>query len=285
MSLAPGSYVGVYEILAPVGSGGMAEVYRARDPKLRRQVAIKVLPPALAQDPDRLSRFERVAQAVEALSHPNILAIHDYGRDGGIAYVVMELLDGRSLRDVLDAGRLPRWKAMNCAAQIAKGLQAAHAQGIVHGDLKPENVFVSAANQAKIVDFGLADVGAVMGSLEYMAPEQVRGESSDHRADIFAFGRVLDEMLCGKRALAGASSGDAMHAVLSSAPRDLTTLSSVSGPLLRLVTRCLESSPAARFQSTSELVIALDEAAAPRPPETRSATPIARSSRWFARWF
>jgi TolB-like protein len=279
MRLTPGSYVGVYEILAPLGAGGMGEVYRARDPKLRRQVAIKVLPPAFAADPDRLARFEREAQAVAALSHPNILAIHDYGRDGDVTYAVMELLDGHSLRETIDAGPIPRWKTMDCATQIAKGLEAAHARGIVHRDLKPENVFVSAANHVKILDFGLAasrgsrsettqaetlegaaHSGVVMGTPGYMSPEQVLGDAVDHRSDIFSFGCILYEMLSGKRAFLGASSLDTMHATLHSEPRDLSTLPNVPESLVRIVARCLEKAPASRFQTASDLVFALSNA-------------------------
>jgi serine/threonine-protein kinase len=278
MSLSPGSHVGAYEILAPLGAGGMGEVYRAHDPKLRRHVAIKILPSAFARDPERLARFEREAQAVAALSHPNILAIHDYGTEGGITYAVMELLDGHSLREMIDAAPLPRWKAMSCATQIAKGLEAAHARGIVHRDLKPENIFVSAAGHVKILDFGLAanrgvapaeathvettdaatSAGAVMGTAGYMSPEQVRGDTVDHRSDIFAFGCVLYEMLSGRRAFQGESSIDTMHATLRSEPRDLGTLTEVTTPLARIVERCLEKAPDARFQSASDLVFALE---------------------------
>lgn len=250
MALAPGSYVGVYEILARLDAGGMGEVYRARDPKLRRQVAIKVLPPAFADDPDRLARFEREAQAVAALSHPNILAIHDYGREGDITYAVMELLDGHSLREMIDGGFIPRWKVIDCATQIAKGLEAAHARGIVHRDLKPENVFVSAANRVKLLDFGLASApaGVAPNAAEYMSPEQIRGEPVDHRADIFSFGRLLHELL----------RGDA------------------SDPLAGVVERCLEKTPAARFQSATDLLLALSAA---------TATPAERSRGRFAALF
>jgi TolB-like protein/tetratricopeptide (TPR) repeat protein len=278
MGLAAGSRVGVYEILAPIGAGGMGEVYRAHDPKLRRHVAIKILPSVFALDPERLARFEREAQAVAALSHPNILAIHDYGTDQGLAYAVMELLDGHSLRELIDAGPLPRWKAVSCGTQIAKGLEAAHARGIIHRDLKPENIFVSAAGHVKILDFGLAAsrgavpahathaettdggtrAGAVMGTAGYMSPEQVRGEAVDHRSDIFSFGCVVYETLCGKRAFQGESSIDTMHATLRSEPRDLSTLTDVSAPLARIVERCLEKAPEARFQSASDLVFALE---------------------------
>ena len=249
MSLVPGSSVGGYEILAPLGAGGMGEVYRARDPKLRREVAIKVLPAAFAADADRVARFEREAHAVAALSHPNILAIHDFGTDRGITYAVMELLDGHSLRDAIGTSPMPRWKTIDYATQIAKGLEAAHARGIVHRDLKPENVFVSTAGHVKILDFGLAAnrapahantsdaetatvegataAGAIMGTAGYMSPEQVRGEAVDHRSDIFSFGCVVYEMLSGTRAFQGTSSIDTLHAILHSQPRDLSTLTAV----------------------------------------------------------
>jgi serine/threonine protein kinase len=163
MSLAPGSRLGVYEVIAPIGAGGMGEVYRARDSKLRRDVALKVLPAAFASDPDRLARFEREAYAVAALSHPNILAIHDFGRDNGISYAVMELLEGHTLREALANGALPRRKALDYGRQIAQALAAAHARGIVHRDLKPENVFVTTGGHVKVLDFGLASDAAGCG--------------------------------------------------------------------------------------------------------------------------
>jgi serine/threonine protein kinase len=264
MSLTPGSCVGVYEIVARLGAGGIGEVYRARDPNLRRQVAVKVLSPAFASDPERLSRFEREAVALAALSHPNILAIHDLGRDGDLTYAVMELLNGHSLREVLDAGPpLQRWRTMGCATQIAQALEAAHARGIVHRDLKPENVFVSAANHVKILDFGLAatPAGAVMNTPGYLSPEQVRGETVDARTDIFSFGCVLYEMLCRKRAFHGPSSDETVHAILHSDPPNLATLSHASEPLGRIVARCLEKAPDARFQRASDIVLALSGAA------------------------
>jgi TolB-like protein/tRNA A-37 threonylcarbamoyl transferase component Bud32 len=292
MSLVPGSFLGGYEILTPLGAGGMGEVYRARDPKLRRHVAIKILPAAFATDPDRVARFEREAHAVAALSHPNILAIHDFGTDRGIMYAVTELLDGQTLRDAISAGPMPRWKAIDCATQIAKGLEAAHARGVVHRDLKPENVFVSASGHIKILDFGLAASraparseaaeaetatvggatapGAVMGTAGYMSPEQVRGETVDHRSDIFSFGCVVYEMLSGKRAFQGPSSVDTLHATLHSEPRDLSTLTGVHDTLVRIVGRCLEKAPEARFQTASDLVFALGAVTATPPASPRA---------------
>ncbi len=271
--LTAGARLGPYEILSSLGAGGMGEVYRARDPKLRREVAVKILPAAFAADPDRVARFEREAYAVAALSHPNILAIHDFGTDAGVTYAVMELLEGQSLRDAINAGALPRRKAVDYAAQIASGLGAAHARGVVHRDLKPENVFVSAGGHVTILDFGLAanradgahadttagatHAGAVLGTPGYMSPEQVRGEPADYRSDIFSFGCVLYEMLSGTRAFQGASSIDTLHATLRSEPRDLFTLPDIPLSLTRIVSRCLEKAPVERFQSASDLVFAL----------------------------
>src|SRR5450755_1381244 len=221
MTLTAGTRLGPYEILAPLGAGGMGEVYRARDSKLDRDVAVKVLPESVAADPDTLARFEREAKAVAALSHPNILAIFDFGTHEGTAYAVTELLEGETLRGKLDSGPIAQKQAVDYALQIARGLSAAHEKGIVHRDLKPENVFVSKDGHVKILDFGLAkkveavaaqeqtsaptgsrhtEPGTVMGTMGYMSPEQVRGLPVDHRSDIFSFGAVLYELLIGKRA-------------------------------------------------------------------------------------
>ncbi|MBA3641236.1 MAG: serine/threonine protein kinase, partial [Acidobacteria bacterium] len=206
-SLAAGARLGPYRILDKVGEGGMGEVYRARDTRLEREVAIKILPPQLAQDADRRARFEREARAVAALSHPNILAIHDVGEDGGTTYAVTELLEGGTVRQRIAAGAVTPRKAVEIGVQIANGLAAAHARGIVHRDLKPENIFLTRDGRVKILDFGLAaqlatptadsptigggtEPGMVLGTVGYMSPEQVRGERVDHRADIFALGAV-----------------------------------------------------------------------------------------------
>src|ERR1700694_938384 len=207
MTLAAGTLLGPYEILSPLGKGGMGEVYRARDKKLDREVAVKVLPQSVAADPDTLARFEREAKAVAALSHPNILAIHDFGNQDGIAYAVMELLEGETLRGKLDAGPITQRQAVDYALQVVKGLSAAHEKGIVHRDLKPENIFVGQDGHVKILDFGLAkrvepvapgketsaptdsgftSPGTVMGTVGYMSPEQVRGLAVDHRSDTFS---------------------------------------------------------------------------------------------------
>src|SRR5215467_11978211 len=219
MTLSTGARLGPYEIVSPLGAGGMGEVYRARDAKLERDVAIKVLPSHLTSDPTALARFEAEAKAVAALSHPNILAIHDFGKADGVSYAVTELLEGETLRDKLDAGAVSQKQAVDWAQQIARGLSAAHGKGVVHRDLKPENVFVTSEGHVKILDFGIAKrvekaeeqtsaptgskrtaPGTVMGSVGYMSPEQVRGLPVDHRTDIFSFGAMLYEMLSGRKA-------------------------------------------------------------------------------------
>jgi hypothetical protein len=256
----------------------MGEVYRARDPKLNRDVAIKILPEALATDPSALARFEREAQAVAALSHPNILAIHDFGQQGDTAYAVMELLEGETLRARLAHGALPARKAVELAVQIAEGLAAAHEKGIVHRDLKPENVFVTHEGRAKVLDFGLAKKtgpasgpdagtqlatghtgpGTVMGTVGYMSPEQVRGETVDHRSDIFSFGAVLYEMLTGRQAFGRETATESMTAILKEDPPEIAaTGSSVSPVLQRIVQHCLEKRPGERFQSARDIAFAL----------------------------
>jgi len=281
MPLIPGARLGPYEILAPLGAGGMGEVYRARDPKLNRDVAIKILPEALAADSVALARFEREAQAVAALSHPNILAIFDFGRQGETAYAVMELLEGETLRARLDHGALPVRKAAELATQVAEGLAAAHEKGIVHRDLKPENIFVTHEGRAKILDFGIAkragvagesganvetslahtSPGTVLGTVGYISPEQVRGEVVDHRSDIFSFGVVLYEMLTGRRAFQGATPADTMSAILKEDPPELATAASGTSPspaLQRIVQHCLEKKPGERFQSARDIAFALE---------------------------
>ena len=217
MALNSGMKLGPYEILSPLGAGGMGEVYRARDTRLGREVALKILPESFAREPDRLHRFEQEARAVAALNHPNILAIFDTGQENGSPYLVSELLEGETLREILDGGALPQRKAIDYGVQMAQGLAAAHEKGIVHRDLKPENIFVSKDGRVKILDFGLAKLaqsgpvsdsvtlthshtaaGVVLGTASYMAPEQVRGGGVDARTDIFAFGAVLYEMLSGQ---------------------------------------------------------------------------------------
>jgi len=276
VSLAVGSRLGAYEILAPIGAGGMGEVYRARDGKLGRDVAIKVLPDRVASDPEALARFEREARATAALSHPNILAIHDFGRQDGLAYAVTELLEGETLRERLSAGPLPARKGIDVAVQVAHGLAAAHDRGIVHRDLKPENLFLTRDGHVKILDFGLArrvdaladdteaptpphtEPGAVLGTVGYMSPEQVRGEGADHRSDVFSFGVVVYEMLAGTRPFRGASAVEAMSAILKEDPAPPSQVrEGVSPEVDRVVLHCLEKRPEDRFQSARDLVFDL----------------------------
>ena len=277
MSLSPGTRVANYEIVAAIGAGGMGEVYRARDPRLDREVAIKILAAELARDPGALARFEREAMSVARLSHPNILAIYEFAQEEHTAFVVTELVEGETLRARMQSGALPPRRAVGYALQIAKGIAAAHARGIVHRDLKPENVMITRDDHVKILDFGLAksvdgqatDVtrlgdgattpGMVLGTFGYMAPEQVRGLAVDHRADIFAFGAVLYEMLSGHRAFTGETVADTMTAILTKDPPELETAHlSISPGLERIVRRCLEKTPDLRFQSANDLAFALD---------------------------
>ena len=272
MSLAPGTRLGPYEITGRIGAGGMGEVYKARDTRLERIVAIKVLPAAFIADPDRRARFEREAQAIAALSHPNILAIHDTGVHGGQMFVVTELLEGETLRDRLHVGGVPVRKAIEWAVQIARALAAAHEKAIVHRDLKPENIFLLADGQVKLIDFGLAkahvnrgdletmpgtEPGTVMGTVGYMAPEQVRGLTVDARADLFALGAVLYEMLSGRPAFKRDTAADTITAVLNEDPPTLTQTDS-SPALLRVVHHALEKNPNERFQSARDFGFALD---------------------------
>ena len=283
MSLAPGSRLGPYEILAPLGAGGMGEVYRARDARLGREIAIKVLPASFSQDPDRLRRFEQEARAAGLLNHPNITAVYDIGSYDGTPYVVQELLEGETLRSVLAGSRLSPRTATDFALQIADGLSAAHDKGIVHRDLKPENLFVTKEGRIKILDFGLAKLthqeegssatnlptatagtepGVVLGTLGYMSPEQVRGRPADRRSDIFSFGAILYEMLSGKRAFMGDSAADTMSAILKEDPPDLLAANqSISPGLEHIVHHCLEKNPDQRFQAARDLGFALAESA------------------------
>ena len=276
-----GTKLGRYEIRAKIGEGGMGEVYRARDEKLNRDVAIKVLPAAFSQNRDRLRRFEREAQAAGALNHPNILAVYDVGTHDDAPYVVSELLEGESLKDRLNGGAISQRKATDYAVQISRGLAAAHEKGIVHRDLKPDNLFVTKDDRIKILDFGLAkliepaseaiaqtdiatrkvhtDPGTVMGSVGYMSPEQVRGRQVDHRSDIFSFGTVLYEMLSGQRAFRGESAVETLNAILKDEPRELTTTNgNITLPMERVVWHCLEKTTERRFQSATDVAFALE---------------------------
>jgi eukaryotic-like serine/threonine-protein kinase len=301
VSLSPGQRIGSYEILSPLGVGGMGEVYRARDTKLDRDVALKVLPAHLADDPAALERFEREAKAIAALSHPNILSIFDFGISDGVVYAVTELLEGETLRARLSAGALPARKAVEYGVAMAQGLAAAHDKGIVHRDLKPENVFVTRDGRVKLLDFGLALVlpsavavgsgsgarsagltepGTVLGTAGYMSPEQVRGGAADHRSDIFSFGAVFYEMLTGHRAFHGDSAVETMMAILQSEPPGLSEASRTLPPeLVEIVSHCLEKSPEERFQSARDLAFALrfgereERSSAPRPAVAEEKSP------------
>jgi serine/threonine protein kinase/tetratricopeptide (TPR) repeat protein len=279
MALAHGARLGPFEIVAPLGAGAMGEVYRARDTRLARDVAIKVLPASVATDPERLRRFEEEARAAAALNHPNILAIYDIGSSGGLAFIVSELLEGRTLRDELQ-GRFPPPRAVRYARGIARGLAVAHDKGIVHRDLKPENVFITADDRVKILDFGLAKhipvaedsamtaplataAGALVGTIAYMSPEQARGLAVDRRSDIFAVGAILYEMLAGRRAFGGGSAAEMLAAIMRDDPPELGP--PVDPALARLVARCLEKLPAARVESAHDLALALEALETGRP--------------------
>src|SRR5688572_6229109 len=281
MTLTSGTKLGRYEIRSKIGEGGMGEVYRAFDPKINREVAIKILPPALSADKDRLARFEQEAQAAGALNHPNILVIHHIDTHDGAPYIVSELLEGHTLRERMGGTALTQRKAIDYALQIAHGLAAAHEKGIVHRDIKPDNVFVTNDGRVKILDFGLAkltgatdgaqsqteiptrrvdtDPGMVMGTMGYMSPEQLKGRPVDHRSDIFAFGAILYEMLSGKRAFCGESMAETMSAILREDPPDLSeTNKTVSPALKRVVHHCLEKNPEERFHSARDLAFAIE---------------------------
>ena len=297
MTLASGTYLGPYEILAPLGEGGMGEVYRARDTRLGRDVAVKVLSSSLSADGDRLRRFEQEACAAGALNHPNILIVHDIGSHHGSPYVVSELLEGETLRKRISGVPLAQRRAIGYALEIANGLAAAHEKGIVHRDLKPDNVFVTKDGRVKILDFGLAkltqsdgshsqteiptrrvntDPGIVMGTVGYMSPEQVRGQAVDHRSDIFTFGAILYEMLSGRRAFHGQSAADTMSAILKEDPPDLSeTNNNISPVLERLVNRCLEKNPEERFHSASDLAFALEALCGSAPISSQRMVAIA----------
>jgi eukaryotic-like serine/threonine-protein kinase len=281
MSLRAGTKLGPYEIVSPLGAGGMGEVYRARDSRLERDVAVKVLPATFSSDAERLRRFEQEARAVAALNHPNILAVYDIGTFEGAPYLVSELLEGETLRERLGGGSLPARKVIDYAVQAAHGLAAAHEKGIVHRDLKPENLFITQDGRLKILDFGLAklttapaaadsaslapttptmtDPGVVLGTVGYMSPEQVRGKPADQRSDIFSLGAILYEMLTGHRAFRRDSSIETLNAILKEEPPELSTSApNISPALERVVNHCLEKSPEQRFQSASDLAFNLE---------------------------
>ena len=296
--LQPGVHLGPYEVLGPLGSGGMGEVYRARDLRLGREVALKILPAESSADPDRLRRFEQESRAASALNHPNLVAVFDTGVHEGGPYIVFERLQGETLRVRLGPGPLPTRKAVEYVVQIADGLAAAHHAGIVHRDLKPENVFVTDDGRIKILDFGLAklrpsrpkaglvtggataseitDAGTVLGTVGYMSPEQVEGNPADHRSDIFSLGSVFYEMLSGRRAFRGDSSVETMHAILKEDPAALSSAGANVPPALdRIVRRCLEKRPDERFQSARDIAFALEALSASSSP-VRPALPPGR---------
>ena len=296
-----GRILGNYEILDKLGEGGMGEVWRARDRRLQRLVAVKILPRDVADDPGRRARFEQEARALGALNHPHIVAVYDFGEDGGRAYMVSELVEGESLRALLERGALPVRKAIEIAVQIAEAIAAAHALGIVHRDLKPENAMVTRAGQVKLLDFGLAKQnapaagensatialsmpGTVMGTAGYMSPEQVRGEVVDLRSDIFSFGCVLYEMFTGKRAFQAATGVETMHAILNGDPLEFegeqAKLPPAATPIVR---RCLEKRPEQRFQSAADLAFALRSisGAGMTTSQAPVAAPPAARKRWW----
>jgi len=279
-NLTSGSILaGRYEIIEELGKGGMGQVYVAEDQRLKRRVAVKVLPVEMTHSDESRKRFEREAKAVAALSHPNILAIHDFGEDRGAPFAVMELLDGDTLRDILRENPLPPSAAMDYAKQIASGVAYAHEQGIIHRDLKPENIMITKEGRAKILDFGLAksrfleggaqeaavtitqatEPGMIMGTLGYMSPEQVRGKDIDHRSDIFSYGAVLYEMIAGRRAFSGESPADTMSAILKEDPPRLAGMVQRLPPALEsIIKRCLEKRREDRFQSARDVIFALE---------------------------
>jgi len=299
--------LGAFRVVAPLGAGGMGEVYRAQDTRLGREVAVKVLPAEFAADPERLRRFEQEARAASALNHPNVLTVHEVGAHDGRPYLVTELLEGRSLRDVLrQGGKVERQTALEWAVSVARALAAAHAQGIVHRDLKPENLFVCTDGRIKILDFGLAKLvlpagssqsmleeastrtdltggQTILGTVGYMAPEQVRGEAVDGRADLFAFGCVLYEMLTGTRAFHGETPIDTLSAILHTRPPALEESSADLSPdISRLVTRCFAKNPAERWQCAGDLAAELERLAQERETDGAGAA-VQRGSRGAGR--
>jgi Tol biopolymer transport system component len=299
MPLPAHSKLGPYEILAQIGAGGMGEVYRARDTRLGRDVALKILPEEVSGEPQRVIRFEREARAASALNHPNIISVYDVGREGETAYIVSELVDGESLRHAIAQGPLAARRVIEIATQMAEGLAAAHAAGIVHRDLKPENVMLTRDGRVKILDFGLAwqafsspgghpettptqpvvtNPGAVLGTVGYMSPEQVRAQVADTRSDIFSAGVIVYEMLTGRRAFTGASSVEVMHAILKNDPPDIEA--PISPGLDRIVRRCLEKEPARRFQSAADLGFAIQAVSGTSWPP-----PAALKARALPRWW
>jgi serine/threonine protein kinase len=311
--ISPNTKIAQYTIVSKIGEGGMGVVWRARDSKLGRDVAIKVLPAVMSENADRLNRFEQEAQAAGALNHPNILSIYHIGTHEGAPYIVSELLEGETLRDRMAGAALPQRKALDYALQIARGLAAAHEKGIIHRDIKPDNIFITDDGRVKILDFGLAkltsidsaasqtevptrkvntDPGTVMGTMGYISPEQLKGQPADHRSDIFSFGAILYEMLSGKRAFRGDSMAETMSAILREDPPDLSeTNKTVSPALERVVRHCLEKNPAERFHSARDLAFAIESLSGSATISGQTATmsaitttesgPVVGPSRWL----
>ena len=306
MALFSGTKLGPYEIHSLLGAGGMGEVYRARDQRLRREVAIKVLPASLSADPERLRRFEQEAQATAALNHPNIVALYDTGIHEGAPYIVSELLEGETLRAKMQGRSLPLRKAIEYGVQIARALATAHQKGIVHRDLKPENIFITNDGQAKVLDFGLAKfsqeglatqmaqgseatllpesaAGTLVGTVGYMSPEQVRGKPVDARSDVFAFGALMYEMLSGRRAFQGASPADTISSILTSDPPPLEATEQRITPVLdRILRHCLEKNPEERFQSARDIAFDLESLStlSSATMSAISADPVSPWRRW-----
>ncbi len=301
-SLGPGARIGPYDVVALLGEGGMGQVYRARDERLSRDVALKVVHADLAQDVERLKRFEHEAKAAGALNHPNIVAVYDTGESSGAPYIVTELLQGETLRDRLATGALGVRKAVDYGVQIARGLAAAHEKGIVHRDLKPENLFLTRDGLVKILDFGIAKLGrageeragtdvetasrtgtspgTMLGTVGYMSPEQVRGLPTDHRSDLFSFGAVLFEMLSGRRAFKGTTAADTLSAILREDPTEALGTGATQPPgVLRVVRRCLEKLPEDRFQTARDLAFALEGATTESARGLPATTPSSRERR------
>jgi len=305
-SLTPNTVIAHYRLLAPLGAGGMGEVYLAEDTKLGRKVALKLLPAEFTQDAERVRRFEQEARAASALNHPNILTIFEIGEANGARYIATEYIDGQTLRERLNGDRLSPPAALDIASQIAAALTAAHEAGIVHRDIKPENVMLRRDGIVKVLDFGLAklteqkpaavdsqaptiakthtDPGTVLGTVGYMSPEQVRGQEADHRADIFSFGVILYEMLSGRRAFGGDSAVEVMNAVLNEEPPEICeTNAKISSALEKIVRRCLEKKPGRRFQSASDLGFALEALSLPGSSGAQRTEMAPDASAWLKR--
>src|SRR5881296_3876061 len=298
MALTSGTRLGPYEILAPLGAGGMGEVYRARHTRLEREVAIKVLPEHPAKGPQALARFEREAKAVAALSHPNILALYDVGAHQGVSYAVTELLEGETLRARLAQSAIPWRKAVEIGTAVAEGLAAAHSKGIIHRDLKPENIFLTSDDRIKILDFGLArfspqlsqqeltdapthsqltQAGVVMGTVPYMSPEQLRGQTTDARSDIYAAGVVLYEMATGQRPFSQSQSADLIGAILHETPAPPSERNRrITSGLEMVVMKSLYKEPGNRYQSARELLVALEGAGRQASPAHVAAPELPR---------